>query len=223
MVIVYCLTKNLYEHIKSNINNILYYHPDTKFYLIIEDDYIEELKDYDNVNFINITNVDIGVDETNPNWNNKWTYMNFIRCFIPSLIEEDRCLYLDCDTMVFGNLDELYNIDLGDNLFASCKFFIGKIYATAVMVMNLKQMREEGLVEQVVNELNSKVYPMPDEQILNLLCKGRIKEFHRKFCSCAYNGKTLNPTLVHCTPEKQWTEYSPYYNKYLEFKNKKEC
>ena len=222
MVVVYCLTRNLYEHIKSNVNNILYYHPDAKFYLIIEDDYIEALKNCNNITFINVNKINIGIDDTNPNWNNKWTYMNFLRCFIPNLIKEDRCLYLDCDTMILGKIDELYNMDLGNNLFGGCKFFLAKNYGTAVMVMNLKQMRKEHLTEKVIDEFNKKVYPLPDEQVLNLLCKDRIKGFHRKFCSCEFNGESLNPVLVHCTPIKQWTEYSPYYNEYLKFKSIKE-
>lgn len=218
MVVVYCLTRNLYQHIKSNINNILYYYPNAKFYLIIEDDTIEELVNYKNINFININKVDLGIDFSNKNFQTSWTYMTVIRCFLADLIKEDKCLYLDCDTVLLSKIDEIYDIDLKDNYFAGCPFFMGTNYGTAVMVMNLKLMRENFFTLTVIDELNKEFFPLPDEQLLNKICKDKIKPFHRKYCGCEYNGYWFNPSLIHCTPIKQWDERSPYYNLYLKFK-----
>jgi len=41
------------------------------------------------------------------------------RCWLPQLLEEDKVLYLDIDTLVLGSLDELWNMDMSDYAIAA--------------------------------------------------------------------------------------------------------
>lgn len=46
----------------------------------------------------------------------------YFRLLIPELIREyDKCIYLDCDIIVHGDLKELYEIELGNNYLAGVK------------------------------------------------------------------------------------------------------
>ncbi len=89
----------------------------------------------------------------------RYPYEIYYRIFAPLMLPEDveRVLYLDCDLVVHGNLNELYNMDFEGNLFIACtqirkflqnfnRFRLGvtKDYFymnTGVMVMNIKSLR----------------------------------------------------------------------------------
>ena len=49
------------------------------------------------------------------------TIASYYRILIPELIQEERVLYLDCDTIVRKSLKEFFNKDFGDNLLFASK------------------------------------------------------------------------------------------------------
>ena len=126
---------------------------------------------------------------------------SYYRMLIPRLFPElDRCLYLDADLMACSDVGELLDLcdmpafgkccfaaakDLGlqagDNpLYEEHRLSIGftpeelRGYVNAgVLVMNLRRIREEGLEERFL-ALVPKNYAYGDQDILNIVCKGRI-------------------------------------------------
>lgn len=84
----------------------------------------------------------------------------YYRIFAPTILPEsvDRILYLDCDLVVHGNIDGLYDADLGTNLFAACSHTLAFMNAfnmlrlgggpnrtymnTGVLLMNVKELRK---------------------------------------------------------------------------------
>jgi len=107
----------------------------------------------------------------------------------------DKCLYFDTDVIVNIDLQEYYNIDIEDNLFAGVKAAYmyllpeqftkqhcelleipdAKNYINAgVVIINLKQIREENLTE-VFTEVAQNNYPTVDQDVINKVCYGRIK------------------------------------------------
>lgn len=220
MVFVYGLTRNLYPYIRANINNIRYYHPDATIYLIAEDDEIDNIND-NGVHIININKIDHGLDPNGPNWNNKWTYMMLTKCILPNIIPEDRCILLDVDTIIFGELYELWTVGISDKYLASVPFIFPRhsLYTTAVMVLNLKKMREDGVTAKLINLINTKKYNNTDELVFNKIIPLQdVYKISNRWNSSKWTGYNDDAVIKHHTPTKPWSALCPDYyifNKYL--------
>lgn len=129
-----------------------------------------------------------------------YTCTTYFRMFIAGMFPQyDKALYLDCDTVVLGDISELYNYDLGNNLLAGApcegvnSFDVYKRYVrevdgldpdyffnAGVLLMNLKCFREEGFYEQFAELLQKyKFQVIQDEDYLNVLCQDRVLRLPR--------------------------------------------
>lgn len=110
-------------------------------------------------------------------------------------------LYIDVDTFIRGNLDDLYNISFGHNLIAGrvgrdesnndIKInesmsrlelsLDGNYYNSGVLVMNLVDIRKTYSVDQILLYINCIIdkYDIlyPDQDILNKIYDRRVAEF----------------------------------------------
>lgn len=61
--------------------------------------------------------------DLNNDWANRNSYVCYIRLFMPLLLDSSvkRFLYLDCDTLVTGYLEDLFNLEMGNNVIAAVK------------------------------------------------------------------------------------------------------
>lgn len=109
------------------------------------------------------------------------SYAAFLRYFISELVEEERAIYLDCDIVVTGNLDQLFTIDLEDHYIAAVKDMGGQVYYnehifnSGMMVVNNKLWKAEQMTKKLIettNELHDKV-SQDDQSILNILFENR--------------------------------------------------
>lgn len=83
----------------------------------------------------------------------------------------DKILYLDTDTMAYGDVKELFNIDLGDNEIGAARNYYGKIiyrntFNAGVLLFNIKKCKETKLFENAVKLFNTKHFFMGDQTIL---------------------------------------------------------
>lgn len=123
----------------------------------------------------------------------------YYRMFIPMMFPElDKALYVDSDTIVVGDISELYNIDLEDNLvgaapegviqeLALCQEYVERVvgidtykeyFNAGILLMNLDKIRKEHIIEKFVQLLGMATYRIiQDEDYLNKLCKGKVKYF----------------------------------------------
>lgn len=129
-----------------------------------------------------------------------YTCTTYFRVFIAGMFPQyDKALYLDCDTVVLGDIVELYSFDLGNNLLggAPCEgvnsFQIYKDYVTkvdgldpdyffnaGVILMNLKAFRDEGFYQQFADLLGKyKFTVIQDEDYMNVLCQDRVLQLPR--------------------------------------------
>lgn len=117
-------------------------------------------------------------------------YRIFASYFLPKNI--DRVLYLDCDIIVKGNLNELYNMDFKNNLYigtTNVKEFLKKINQiknkapkdseylnTGVLLMNLELLRKEQNYDEVLNYIKNrnKFFTLPDQDIISTLYGNRV-------------------------------------------------
>lgn len=138
------------------------------------------------------------------------TKATFFRLLIPELITEyKRCVYLDADIIVRGDLKELLKVDLGSNYLAGVKDcglisthetqhqkHLGvpsvKEYINAgVLVMNLEKIREDDLVPLFLEQAK-KDNMHEDQDVLNKCCYGSIKTLSMRYnLHYAYQGRAI--------------------------------
>lgn len=126
-----------------------------------------------------------------------YTKTTYFRLFIPNLYPQyDKAIYLDCDVIVLGDIAELYNQDIGDNLVAAVpddviqtnpvfQEYVERVVGIAtyknyfnagVLLMNLDEMRKFDFQAKFLYLLETvKFAVVQDQDYLNRLCKGRTK------------------------------------------------
>lgn len=116
----------------------------------------------------------------------------YFRLLIPDIVETEKCLYLDYDTIVCVDLQELFDVDLRDYYIAGVKAPSYQLkhekesycaqaklkdltqYVNAgVLLMNLKKMREDKVTEQFLKLLPCNMLSQ-DQDIINSVCYGKI-------------------------------------------------
>ena len=129
----------------------------------------------------------------------------YYRLLIPELIPGcDRILYSDVDVIFRSDLSDLYyNTDLDDYYVAGVDSIAhlipdlsnyyksergtnpeGNIYS-GNLIFNSKKMREDGVVDKFREHFRMK-YKFQDMDIINLVCKGKIKYLSPAFCYTTY-------------------------------------
>lgn len=119
----------------------------------------------------------------------------YYRLFIADLFPElDKALYLDADITVLGDISELYNHELGENylgvisedvVYSYDEFIMYARHAlnikdpnyfnSGVLVMNLKKIREDKILEKFIRMLGKiSFYVAPDQDYLNVICKDKV-------------------------------------------------
>jgi lipopolysaccharide biosynthesis glycosyltransferase len=122
-----------------------------------------------------------------------YTKTTYYRFFIPALFPQyERGLYFDCDIVVKGDISQLYNVALGDNILAAAPEEVmlmvdvfgtyveavlevprNEYFSAGILVMNLEKMRHVALEEQFVDILGRRTFRVTqDQDYLNVLCRG---------------------------------------------------
>lgn len=137
-----------------------------------------------------------------PNWSERlniklsttkkgWLGFGYNRLFITELVPEDvdRVLYLDSDTVIEGDLTELWNIDFKGNYIAGVDDCLSRRYAKLVdlqkngtycnsgmLLMNLKKWREDNIKQTFIDYIYEKkgYFVFNEQSILNHIFAGRI-------------------------------------------------
>ena len=172
-----------------------------------------------------------------------FTLTIYFRLFIPCMFPEyDKAIYIDSDTCITGDISELYNIDLKDNLFGGCtdiscqdnellcKYFetnagsnIKEYINSGVLLMNMKKLREVEFERHFLYLLNKYHFDTvcPDQDYINAMAKGKILYLNNEWDAMP-TGRHLvfeNPKIVHYNLFfKPWhhdnIDYEEYFWKY---------
>lgn len=121
------------------------------------------------------------------------TLATYYRLLIPELITDyDKCIYLDCDTIIECDLSELYQTDIEQYYMAAVKEYGGikeareahrvqigipsmdEYVNAGMLLMNLVKMKEDNIVN-VMLPLMEKGFIAGDQDALNIACYGKIK------------------------------------------------
>lgn len=121
----------------------------------------------------------------------RYTEAASFRLLLPELLPElDRVLYLDCDIIVRQDMGRLWEeTDLRDNYIGAVyeaaierqaeRFHAlgcdpGRYFNSGVLLMNLRQMREEHVTERLLEACRVPYLEFPDQDALNQVCRGRV-------------------------------------------------
>lgn len=126
------------------------------------------------------------------------SYAANLRLFLPLFLENDveRILYIDSDTIIASSLDELYGIEMKecalgmaiDSLGYRYKQTIGfhkdeQYYNSGVILFDLNNWRKNEWTERIIQHIKdgNVNYSSPDQDLLNVVCKGNIKCIDLKY------------------------------------------
>ena len=172
-----------------------------------------------------------------------FTLTIYYRLFIADMFQEyDKGIYIDSDIIVPGDISELYNHDLSDNIIGACtdnsiqgipelvKYLeqaIGvnrlEYVNSGVLLMNLNKMREVEFSKKFLELLNTYHFDSiaPDQDYLNAMCNGKILYLDEEWDAMPAEGKEelKNPKLIHYNLfQKPWCydniQYEAYFWKY---------
>ncbi len=129
----------------------------------------------------------------------RWSHAIWWRCMLPKMLPEtvDRIIYADVDTLFVRDLREANDFDIGTNLLAGC--FDSPTYINSgFLVMNIAQFRRDNIYPKMIEWAETHQTRYPDQDMLNTICKNRIKPMSRKFNAIVGGGysflKTMNAT-----------------------------
>lgn len=153
-----------------------------------------------------------------------FSIVTYYRLFIASLFPEyDKIIYLDCDLVVLGDISELYDIPLKDNILGAApeqyvqntpefrryaEVALGvdpDCYVNAgVLLMNLDEFRANNIEEKFTELITTHDFDLldPDQAYLNYLCKNKIYQLP--------NGWNKEPMPLPCEGEKNIVHYALY-------------
>lgn len=122
----------------------------------------------------------------------KTTYYRF---FISKIFTEyDKAIYIDSDTVVLGDISELYDKELNDNYLGACKEqvmvqtevygnYVEKVlginrneyFNAGVLLINCKEFRKKKVLEKFINLLNVYTFVVTqDQDYLNVICRDKV-------------------------------------------------
>jgi lipopolysaccharide biosynthesis glycosyltransferase len=156
----------------------------------------------------------------------------YLRLLAPEILPTniDKILYLDCDLVVLGDIDKLYQEDLDNNYIGAVKdlrskclalnfsqYNIKDFFNSGVMLIDLKKWRENNISQKLLifaREYKNQLITA-DQDILNCLLKDKWQNLPRKY---NYDSKDLvfnkipkDTLILHYSGEtKPW---SYLYNK----------
>ncbi|MBQ7973395.1 MAG: glycosyltransferase family 8 protein, partial [Clostridia bacterium] len=157
----------------------------------------------------------------------------------------DKILYIDCDVVVRGDISQLYNIDIADNLVgaATDEFVINEPYVhqyvnevlgfknlkdyfnAGVLLINLDQFRKQKFEEQFSDLLNKYKFIVQDQDYLNIICRNKVKYIDSSWdkMPCNQDARLEDINLIHFNLIwKPWHTEVPYGEEFWKYADKTE-
>jgi len=125
--------------------------------------------------------------------NHHVTIASYYRLFISSLVPEDKCIYLDCDMLVFRSLSGLLGTDLGGSIAAgvpdlgedssSERLGLHAYVNAGMLLMDLAAMRDLHIQEAFLDFIrkNPEKLVYHDQDVINSVLDGKIAKLDKRW------------------------------------------
>ena len=255
MIIVFSCNKDWYKYLVVNIYSLLKYNKSIKkIYLLTSTNNISDiphLKDIieTNNNEVEIINIipllNKKLKKNCPNSNTIFSDFCFGRLLIPDIIKEEKALYIDTDIIVKKDISNIWKYDISKYYIAGIKDYgilnddtldrlqmnNKKYINSGFLLMNLKKIRKDKIVDKWFEIVNSKKLTYPDQDALNLVCtkkelylpsiynynypvtqnisnENKVKVFH-------YIGDKIDWIADHFNNEEWYEEAENFHNEFI--------
>lgn len=221
MNIVYALTANYHHKALPSIKSLKEHNPKAKIHLITDTDDtalpVDRLIDIRNQAWF----LPGGV-----NYHNMFTYINLLKVCYASLLPVNKVIHLDADTIITESLEPLWKTDIKGKWFAACPEYLGTYkpfgdlyYNMGVALINLQQIRKDGIEPLMVEYLNTVPQPWADQDAWNkyALTFDKAVPFPVRYNENFATGFTDNPAIVHyCGNPGWWDDEYMFRKEYLD-------
>lgn len=210
-VAVYAGTRNIYEQMYVCLKSLLANTIMDKVYLLIEDDEFP-YKVPDIVKPINVSDQQFFLPGS-PNYGSPWSYMTMMRCALTEILpEEHMVLWLDCDTIVMEDISDLFYLDMMGYHYAAAmepqkSKGIFRYFNAGVLFCDLISLTDWGKEHEERLFLNSFQFQFPDQDVINLLCQGRIREISSEYNANPFTVPCIRPKIIHFAANKDFKEH----------------
>lgn len=131
-----------------------------------------------------------------------YSMTTYYRIFMADMFPQyDKAIYIDSDTVVLGDISEMYAYDLKDNLVGAVtdqvivqehvfSEYARKVlglrpetyFNAGVLLMNCRALREEKVLERFIELINLYTFVVAqDQDYLNIICRDRVLWMHPKW------------------------------------------
>ena len=205
-VAVYSGTSNVYPQMYTALKSLLINNKMDRVYLFIDtDEFPYPVPDC--VKCIDVSDQPFFPADS-ANSTSRWTYMDLLRCALGLILQDEECvLWFDIDTIVDGDISELFNMDMTGYYFAgvpefykSTSFF--RYINTGVCMHNLSLLRKMNKEHEMISFLNAYHFDYPGQDAINLLGQGRIKTIDSEFNMNMCVNPCHRPKIIHFTDLK---------------------
>lgn len=155
------------------------------------------------INFINVYPIISRYKKEIFSLNSHFSIETYYRFFLAEIFQtDDKCLYIDSDTIIQSDISKLYQIPLEDYYLAATKDlsfafnynygikevveyanrYLSKLdnlqnyFQAGILLINLEEFRKNNLIDKFINILLEIKNPMyVDQDILNIVCQHKVK------------------------------------------------
>lgn len=221
-VVVYGGTEACYKDMERSAKMLLANsHIDKIYFLIDTDKFPTALPDI--IECINVSD-QVYYPKWSPNYMYPVSYMTMMRHTLYDMFPQyDRVLWLDGDTLIMDDISQLFYTPLGNfYYFAAAEenrhylkytsnrkieytqaayhdfcFEPSTYFNAAVLLINTKLLREDGMGEQLVNRLNNYLIYYSDQTLINEMCRDRIYSLDFKWNTSHATEDAKMPKIIH--------------------------
>lgn len=214
----YCGTREIYDDMLTSAKSLIANSDVDEVHFIIEDaEFPFEVPDIIKVHDLSGQPF---FKQDGPNMGSQYTWMAMMRIALCHVLDVDKVLSLDADTIAVKDCSDLWDIPLdGCYLSASEEWHRtneGLQYTNfGVVLYNLEKLRD-GKADECIDVLNRRYFRWVEQDVGNYLCQGRIQPMEAKYNTNFFTNKNAGECVIkHFAgiPRGQWL-YEPEPVKY---------
>ncbi|SES41809.1 glycosyltransferase family 8 protein [Salipaludibacillus aurantiacus] len=166
------------------------------------------------------------------------TKETYYRFSIPDILDKtiQKALYLDCDMVVKGDVTDLWNHDLGNNIVGAVENpglthrfkdlsipETSKYFNAGVLLINLKKWREKNMTKHLLHYIkkNHSKIKLCSQDPLNALLHNKWLKIDPawNYQVFRYSDLKIEPSIIHFTTyKKPWEGYKPnFFEEYFKY------
>lgn len=153
---------------------------------------------------INVSAQDIFPND-GPNIMPYYGYMTTLRAGLTRILPDyvGTVLWLDPDTVVVDDISDIWNTEITYQYFAAVEevrnhnHTLKPYYNAGVMLMNLRKLRDDGMDQKIIDEINQQHYEHLEQDVLNYLCFKHIRRLPSCYSDSYVSEPCKHPRIKH--------------------------